>query len=166
MKDVIFVLVAFALGVFFGYSGWIPDAVDCSRLSSIVLLVLMTQVGLGFGSGESFDMLRRDFRWEWLLLPFATVGGTLVAAAAVGVFWALGSVADALAVGSGLGYYSLSSLLITQLKSLVSSPEMAVQLGIVALLANVARELIAIVCAPFFAKVSPLSPISAAGCSS
>ena len=119
MKDVIFVLVAFALGVFFGYSGWIPDAVDCSRLSSIVLLVLMTQVGLGFGSGESFDMLRRDFRWEWLLLPFATVGGTLVAAAAVGVFWALGSVADALAVGSGLGYYSLSSLLITQLKSLV-----------------------------------------------
>lgn len=166
MKDVIFVLVAFALGVFFGYSGWIPDAVDCSRLSSIVLLVLMTQVGLGFGSGESFDMLRRDFRWEWLLLPFATVGGTLVAAAAVGVFWALGSVADALAVGSGLGYYYLSSLLITQLKSLVSSPEMAVQLGIVALLANVARELIAIVCAPFFAKVSPLSPISAAGCSS
>lgn len=159
-------LVAFALGVFFGYSGWIPDAVDCSRLSSIVLLVLMTQVGLGFGSGESFDMLRRDFRWEWLLLPFATVGGTLVAAAAVGVFWALGSVADALAVGSGLGYYSLSSLLITQLKSLVSSPEMAVQLGIVALLANVARELIAIVCTPFFAKVSPLSPISAAGCSS
>mgnify|MGYP000836473880 FL=1 len=95
-----------------------------------------------------------------------SVGGTLVAAAAVGVFWALGSVADALAVGSGLGYYSLSSLLITQLKSLVSSPEMAVQLGIVALLANVARELIAIVCAPFFAKVSPLSPISAAGCSS
>ncbi|MCM1093621.1 MAG: lysine exporter LysO family protein [Lachnospiraceae bacterium] len=166
MKDVILVLVAFALGVLWGNSGLMPAEVDCSWLSSVVLLVLMTQVGLGFGSGESFDMLKRDFRWEWLLLPFATVAGTLVAAAVVGVFWSLGTVADALAVGSGLGYYSLSSLLITQLKALVASPEIATQLGIVALLANVVRELIGIVGAPLFAKVSPLSPISAAGCSS
>ena len=166
MKDIVFVLLAFCLGLFSGKLGLIPDVVPLEKVSALVLLALMTQVGLGFGSGESFDMLRRDFRPQWLLLPFATVAGTLLAALLVGVFWSLGNVADALAVGSGLGYYSLSSLLITQLKALVVAPDIAARLGIVALLANVLRELLAIVGAPLLARISPLSPIAAAGCSS
>lgn len=166
MKDILYVLLAFGAGLFSGKVGLIPDFVALEKISSLVLLLLMTQVGLGFGAGESFNALRRDFRWEWLLLPLATVAGTLVAAAFVGLLWSLGSVADALAVGSGLGYYSLSSLLITQLKSLVADPAVAARLGVVALLANVIRELLGIVGAPLLARISPLSPIAAAGCSS
>ncbi len=166
MKDVILVLLAFSLGLFLGDMDFMPIEAECSHLSSIVLLVLMTQVGLGFGSSDSFTSLKHDFRIEWLLLPLATIIGTLVAAVVMGTFWSLGSIYDALAVGSGLGYYSLSSLLITQLKTLAASPQLAAQLGIVALIANVVRELLAIICAPFFAKISPHSPISAAGCSS
>ncbi len=164
MKDVVLVLAAFGIGVLAGNLGLIPAF--SGTLSSAVLLILMTQVGIGFGSSPNFDMLRRDFRWEWLLLPFGTIAGTLAAALCVGLFWRLGGVSDALAVGSGLGYYSLSSLLITQLKELVSSPEFAIRLGMVALLANVIRELLGIVGAPFFSWLSPLSPIAAAGCSS
>ena len=50
------------------------------------------------------------------------------------------SAADCMAVGSGFGYYSLSSIFITQYKG----PE----LGTIALLSNITREIITLLCAP------------------
>jgi uncharacterized membrane protein YbjE (DUF340 family) len=62
------------------------------------------------------------------------------------------SVFDCLAVGSGLGYYSLSSILIMELKTPDLGAQLATELATIALLTNVIRELVALVGAPFICK--------------
>ena len=71
---------------------------------------------------------------------------------------------DCLAVGSGFGYYSLSSVLITNLKGGAAD---AAALATVALLANIMRELVALFGIPLFARLGGrLAPISVAGINS
>ncbi len=56
--------------------------------------------------------------------------------------------AECLAVNSACGYYSLSSILVSQLKEPSLGVAIATQLGTVALLANIFRELTTLVGAP------------------
>ena len=81
-----------------------------------------------------------------------TFAGSLVA------WWLLDhrGVTDVLAVGSGFGYYSLSSILITEYKG--------AELGTVALLANITRELFTLLAAPLLVRFfGTLAPIAAGG---
>lgn len=69
-----------------------------------------------------------------------------------------------MAVGSGFAYYSISSVLITQLKAPSIGMQLATELGTIALLANIFREMTALIGAPFIRKYfGCLAPISAAG---
>ena len=66
------------------------------------------------------------------------------------------SAADCMAVGAGFGYYSLSSIFITEYKG--------AELGTVALLSNIIREMITLLCAPLLVRwFGNLAPISAGG---
>ena len=61
-----------------------------------------------------------------------------------------------MAVGSGFGYYSLSSILITESKG--------AELGTIALLSNIIREIITLLFAPLLVRFfGNLAPISAGG---
>lgn len=72
-----------------------------------------------------------------------------------------------MAVGSGMGYYSLSSILVTQLKMPTLGQQLAAELGTIVLLSNICRELISMICAPLIYKIfGPYAPISAAGVTS
>ncbi|MEI7503586.1 MAG: lysine exporter LysO family protein, partial [Paludibacter sp.] len=91
-----------------------------------------------------------------LFLPLMTIAGTLLGVLAVSFFMKNSSVSECLAVGSGFGYYSLSSILITQYKG--------IELGTIALLSNIMREVITLLFAPWIVKYfGKLSPISAGG---
>lgn len=117
--------------------------------------------------GEDFKELLRGFRPKMLLIPLATIGGTLLFSALVSVLLTRWSVFDCLAVGSGLGYYSLSSILIMELKTPDLGAQLATELATIALLTNVIRELVALVGAPFICKYfGKLAPISVAGVTS
>ena len=71
---------------------------------------------------------------------------------------------DCLAVGSGFAYYSLSSILITQLKEPLIGAQLAAELGTIALMANILRELFALLGAPLFVRYfGRLAPICAGG---
>lgn len=71
---------------------------------------------------------------------------------------------DCLAVGSGFAYYSLSSILITELKEASLGVQMATELGTIALIANIIREIMALLGAPLFVKYfGRLAPICAGG---
>ena len=64
-----------------------------------------------------------------------------------------------MAVGSGFGYYSLSSIIISQIKG--------AELGVVALISNVIREVFVLICAPFLVKYfNRITPICCAGATS
>ena len=66
--------------------------------------------------------------------------------------------------GYGFAYYSLSSILITQFKEPSIGLQLATELGTIALLANIFREMMALLGAPPIRKYfGKLAPISAAG---
>ena len=74
---------------------------------------------------------------------------------------------DCLALGSGMGYYSLSSVMIIDIKSSVIGVQGATQLGMLALLVNITREMTALVCGPWLARVfGRYAPTAAAGVTS
>ena len=121
-------------------------------------------VGLSIGSDKKLKDILGSIRPKLLLVPFATIAGTLVFSALVSLLLTQWSVFDCLAVGSGFAYYSLSSILITQLKEPFLGVQLATELGTIALMANIMREIMALLGAPLFVKYfGRLSPICAGG---
>lgn len=164
MKGSLIVVAFFALGCILGWSEILPDVIIENDITVYVLYLLMFQVGLSIGSDKKLKDILTSIRPKLLLVPLATIVGTLVASAIVGLFISKWSVTDCLAVGSGFAYYSLSSILITELKASSLGVQMAAELGTIALMANIIREIIALLGAPLFVKYfGRLSPICAGG---
>ncbi|KAF5075051.1 MAG: lysine exporter LysO family protein [Bacteroidales bacterium] len=159
MRGSLIILAFFAAGVLLGYGGLLPQWLTGSDYSSYALYLLMFLVGVGIGGDEKALKALRGFSFHILLVPLTTIVGTLIGVAAVYLFLNQITLTDVLAVGSGFGYYSLSSIIITDLRS----PE----LGVVALLANVMREIITLLMAPLFVRFfGKLAPISSGGATS
>lgn len=164
MKGSLIVVGFFARGCLLGWSGWLPDVVIENDITVYVLYLLMFQVGLSIGSDKKLKDILGSIRPKLLLVPLATIAGTLVFSALVGLLLTQWSVFDCLAVGSGFAYYSLSSILITQLKEPFWGVQLATELGTIALMANIMREIMALLGAPLFVKYfGRLSPICAGG---
>ena len=167
MRDSLIVFVFFAVGVALGYADAVPTWLLDPDLPMIILSVMVVLVSLGLGAGDNLHYMLRTFNWRMFLLPLCTIVGTLLFSA-LGVLVLRGfSLTDCLAVGSGFGYYSLSSVLIADLKSATLGVQGAAELATVALLANVVREMIALFGMPLFARWGgPLAPISVSGVTS
>ena len=132
-----------------------------------ILYELMLQVGIGIGSNKNLKGLIKNLRFSMLLVPLATIVGTLTFSALASLVLSQWSVFDCMAVGSGFAYYSLSSILITQFKEASIGLQLATELGTIALLANIFREMIALLGLPYIRKYfGKLAPISAAGVNS
>lgn len=166
MKGSMLALLALAAGCLTGYSLPLPAWFTGHTLSTWLLYALMAQVGLSMGGSGQLGQLLRHVSARALILPLATIIGTLsfTALAAWLTPW---RPTDCLAVGSGLGYYSLSSLLITQLMRPSLGAQLAAELGTIALLTNLFREAIALVGTPLLQRrLGPYAAISAAGVTS
>ena len=153
------ILAFFALGVFLGYKHFLPDYLLEHDLSSYALYVLMFLVGLIIGlDRRSLDLLRKA-SWRLFLLPLGTAIGTYFGVLVLWIFWRFIGLKSLLAIASGFGYYSLSSIIIADLKGGV--------LAVVALLANIFRELLTLLLTPVFVQYfGPLSPILSGGATS
>lgn len=156
MKGGIVIVGFFALGVICGLSHLIPKPLAGGATSFHVLCALMFFVGISIGSDTK--MLRSFHKLDprLMLLPLITITGTLAGCWAASAALPSRSAADCMAVGSGFAYYSLSSIFITEYRG--------AELGTVALIANIMRELVALVCAPMLARhFGKLAPISVGG---
>jgi len=166
MKGSILIVGCFVAGCLLGMSDLIPSSVTTGsdNYSRYVLYLLMFLVGLSIGSDQKLREILRSVRLRLLLVPLATIVGTLTATALVSLFISRWSMAHCLAVGSGFGYYSLSSILITELAADNLGIQAAAELGTIALIANVIRELIVLLGAPFLVRYfGRLAPICAGG---
>ena len=124
----------------------------------------MFQVGIGIGSNKKLKELVKSLRPKMLLVPMATIVGTLLFSAFASLLLSQWSVFDCMAVGSGFAYYSLSSILITQFKEPSIGLQLATELGTIALLANISREILTLLAAPLLVRwFGNLAPISAGG---
>ena len=165
MKNNLIVLAIFGIGCLAG-AGFQPEA-DMHNWSLCILYALMLQVGIGIGSNRSLQQELKKLSPKMLLVPAATITGTLAFSAAASLLLSQWSVFDCMAVGSGFAYYSLSSILITQFKEPSIGLQLATELGTIALLSNIIREMMSLVGAPLIRKYfGQLPPISAAGVNS
>ena len=106
----------------------------------------------------------RSLDVKMLFLPLFTITGTLLFTLLAFFFFNHESMFDVMALGSGFGYYSLSSVLIAQLKTAAVGATAATQLATIALLTNVARELLSLFsCQVLTRKGGSLAAISTAG---
>lgn len=164
MKGSLIVVGFFALGCLLGGSGFLPEAVIKNDITVYVLYLLMFQVGISIGSDKQLKEILSSIRPKLLWVPLATIAGTLSFSALVSLALTQWSVFDCMAVGSGFAYYSLSSILITELKEPTLGTQLAAELGTIALIANILREIFALLGAPLFIKYfGKLSPICAGG---
>lgn len=164
MKGSLIVVGCFVVGCLLGGSGWLPETIAGGDWTMYVLYLLMFQVGLSIGSDRKLKEILRSIRPRLLLVPLATITGTLLFSALVSLLLTRWSLFDCLAIGSGFAYYSLSSILITQLKEPALGTQLATELGTIALMANIMREIMALLGAPLFAKYfGRLAPICAGG---
>lgn len=156
MRSSLIIVGFFILGSLLGYFEVVPTSFLEGDISFYALGALMFCVGISLGSDPETLKSFKKINPRLLLLPLLTIVGTLVGAAIVGMLLPNRSVVDSMAVGSGLGYYSLSSIFITEYKG--------AELGTIALLSNISREILALLLAPVFVKYfGKLAPIAAGG---
>ncbi|MDO5484264.1 MAG: lysine exporter LysO family protein [Desulfovibrionaceae bacterium] len=157
MMGSLLILACFSAGLILARLGLVPLSLLGEDAVLWVLWLLMFLVGLSIGCDRRLGEIIRSLRPRVLLLPLATTVGTFAGSAVISLFLAY-SLAECLAVGAGFAYYSLSSVFITQYKG--------AELGTVALLANILRELFTLLCAPLLVRwLGPLAPISCGGAS-
>lgn len=155
MKGSLIILSFFAAGLLLGVYRVMPASWLDYDYSFYVLAALMFSVGFSLGHQPDTIQQFRRIHSRVLFLPLMTIVGTWLGVVVIS-FFSERSVIDFLAVGSGFGYYSLSSILITEYKG--------IELGTIALLANILREIITLLFAPVMVKYfGKLAPIAAGG---
>lgn len=156
MKGSLVIIVFFVLGAFLGFNGLAPSLFIDYNISLYALCTLVFFVGISITSDPKILRSFRSLNPRLLLLPLMTIIGTLIGTAVVGFIYSEHPVTDCMAVGSGFGYYSLSSVLIGEKRS--------ADLATIALLSNIIREIIALVGAPIINKyLGPYATIAAGG---
>jgi len=159
MKNSLIILAFFVLGVTLGVTKNLPDRIMQTDFSMIALYVLMFMVGVGIGADKnSWNVLQR-MKFQIFLVPLGIIIGTFAGTALVSLFLPDLKLKEVLAVGAGFGYYSLSSLFITQLSGET--------LGVIALLSNLMRELFTLLATPVLVRyMGKLAGIASGGATS
>lgn len=153
MKGSLIIIAFFALGIICGHQQLLPNGLAIADLSFYALCALMFFVGVSVGADPKTLLSFRKLNPRFALLPVMTIGGTLAGCLFVSLLLPQRSVADCCAIGSGMGYYSLSSIIITEYKG--------AEMGTIALLSNIMREVTALLAAPllvrWFGKLAPIA---------
>ena len=164
MKGSLIVVAFFVLGLFVGHSGCLPSWFMSSQTSFVALCALLLFVGMGIGLNPNMMRDIKSLSPRLALLPLVTILGSWMGAVVAYVVMSSDlctlfqqrSLTSCLAIDSGFAYYSLSSIFITEYRG--------AELGTIALLANIVREMITLLLAPMLAKrFGPLAPITAGG---
>lgn len=123
----------------------LPDnmATHLDSISSISLYILIFLVGIDVGNNKSLLKDLKNIGFKILFVPFGIIVGSLFGGIIASLLCNM-SLKTGLAIASGFGWYSLSGVLLTNLCN--------VEVGTIAFLTNVLRELFAVITIPILAK--------------
>lgn len=155
MKGSLIVVGFFVIGLLGGIEKMVPLWLLDGDVSFVALCGLLLFVGLGIGLNPEMKKEVRSLSPRMALLPVVTIIGSWLGALLI---WTVlhRTLSDCMAINSGFAYYSLSSIFITEYRG--------AELGTIALLANIIREMLTLLGAPLMAHwFGPLAPISAGG---
>ena len=155
----ILVIISVAIGIFFGI--FFNDNVitqNLGFLTEVTLAILLLSVGLDIGSNRSALAGIHNKFMSVMLVMFATIAGSLVGGIITALIFNM-RINEGLAIAAGFGWYSISGVILTNLGN--------AELGSIAFLSNVFRELIAFIIIPVIAvKLNYLSAIGPSGATS
>ena len=155
MKGSLIVVGFFVIGLLGGIEKMVPSWLLDGDVSFVALCGLLLFVGLGIGLNPEMKKEVRSLSPRMALLPVVTIIGSWFGALLI---WTVlhRTLSVCMAINSGFAYYSLSSIFITEYRG--------AELGTIALLANIIREMLTLLGAPLMARwFGPLAPISAGG---
>ncbi|KAB1153923.1 lysine exporter LysO family protein [Tenacibaculum aiptasiae] len=159
MKNSLTILLMFVIGLLLALYKFLPDFLINNDFTLYTLYALMFFVGIGIGSDTKAFKVIRETKIKIILVPLCVIVGSLLGAAIISFFIEDINMVEAMAVGAGFGYYSLSSIFITEISGET--------LGVIALLSNISREIITLLAAAFFVKYfGKLGAITAGGATS
>ncbi|MCX6223128.1 MAG: lysine exporter LysO family protein [Bacteroidia bacterium] len=144
MRSSLIIFSFFVAGVLVGLSGKLPSGYDFDKFGSYALYLLMFLAGISIGSNKNSWKVLATHNYKIIWVPLTIILGTLTGSALVALVIPTLTLLESLAVGAGFGYYSLSSVFITQLHSH--------SLGVVALLSNIFREVATLLATPIMVR--------------
>lgn len=148
--------IALGFGFFLALPAHLASALPLDAAADWMLRILLAVIG--FDLGADFHRLNlRDLPLPLFFIPLVNILLTLGCGLLFGALRGLPP-RQGMLLYAGMGWYSLSSLLIAQ-KGLVV-------VSLLAFIHNVFRELLAILTAPFAARISPYLPIYIGGATS
>ena len=155
MKGSLIVVGFFVIGLLGGIEKMVPSWLLDGDVSFVALCGLLLFVGLGIGLNPEMKKEVRSLSPRMALLPVVTIIGSWLGALLI---WTVlhRTLSDCMAINSGFAYYSLSSIFVTEYRG--------AELGTIALLTNIIREMLTLLGAPLMTRwFGPLAPISAGG---
>jgi uncharacterized membrane protein YbjE (DUF340 family) len=145
------VLIGFFGGLFFKID-FLLDNLDF--FIDLGLCLLLFFVGIDIGKNGDINSALKRFGNRIWMVPLTTLIGTLFAGFIASYLTSL-SLGESLAVSAGLGWYSLSAIELSKVSA---------ELGGLAFLSNIFRELLAILAVPIVAKkIGSFESISTGG---
>ena len=156
---VLFTILALLLGLAFGLSGLeLPLLTFLSQHTDLVLYLLMFSVGISVGMHRGLFRKIREYHIRIFIIPFGIILGSLVGGLVCAAIFHL-PLGQGAAIASGMGWYSLAGATISQIGGS--------ELGSVAFLSNLMREIFSFIIIPVAAiKLNYYTCIAPAGATS
>ena len=145
---------AVIVGILLGYFTKSYINFDISLLIQFGLYLLLFFIGIDIGKNDNILNDLKKLNKKVLFLPFITIISSLAGGAVASILLSL-SVREAVAISAGMGWYSFSAIELSKV---------SVELGGIAFLSNIFRELLAIFLIPVIAKkIGSFESVSVAG---
>ena len=138
----IMVSCAVIVGILLGYFTKSYINFDISLLIQFGLYLLLFFIGIDIGKNDNILNDLKKINKKVLFLPFITIISSLAGGAVASILLSL-SMGESVAVSAGMGWYSFSAIELSKV---------SVELGGIAFLSNIFRELLSIFLIPIVAK--------------
>ena len=151
------VAVSLVGGLLFGYlflDTGVKDTLDLILMSALDVMIFIAGIEIGSNRGILKRICNLHSALLALAIPFAVACGSICGALLLGHIAGL-SVYDSLLVGGGLGWYSFSSVVISAMYS--------TEIGTVAFLANMMREISGFFLIPLLVRVHKFLALAPSG---
>ena len=156
---IIAAVVCLILGIACGQLVFLPKTVELfSSIADYALIILMFSVGISVGENKLLFRKMREYNVRVLVIPIGIVLGSLLGGVAGSVVLQM-PLRESLCIAAGMGWYSLSGVLLTDLIS--------AEIGTIAFLSNILREILTFLLIPVLAKyLNGYTAIAPAGATS
>ena len=145
---------AVIVGILLGYFTKSYINLDISLLIQFGLYLLLFFIGIDIGKNDNILNDLKKLNKKVLFLPFITIISSLAGGAVASILLSL-SIGESVAISAGMGWYSFSAIELSKV---------SVELGGIAFLSNIFRELLAIFLIPIIAKkIGSFESVSVAG---